>query len=65
MEGRGGRGQEGEEKGEGKGGKISPPRSFLKVGAYACYSVINLHTIISHYFCRYIVLIIDFTSLRN
>jgi len=31
-----GEGREGE-KGKGRGGEISPPRSFLKVGAYARY----------------------------
>ena len=29
-------GQGGKEKGKGRGGEISPPRPFLKVGAYVC-----------------------------
>ena len=37
-EGRRNEDKKGEEKGKGRGGKISPPRSFLKVGAYGVNS---------------------------
>jgi len=34
-------GKEGDEKGKKRGGEISPPRSFLKVGAYAAETIIK------------------------